>query len=484
MGWGMRATLAAALCATVAGPSAADDGPPDTPAAPGRPEENPAFLAEVATTFAPFVPKLEALGQWCETSTLLAQRARVAEALVLLSPENEHGRAWLRWKRQKDGSWRQASTKPFFDEKTELLPEWQKRRAEVADPLRDSLSPLLERKEDWRTAGPRDRILRALIAMRPDDADLRAANGEVLVSGKWLLSESSQSAAGRKRIAAAAAEADREALKASKDFLRPPSPFASSAGTQDFTLYATLPEADATALAARVVAARLLVERVLDVRVHHYPRLVIRVFASHPEAMRYLDTRTDVREDRRAFAKRCLTSWFSGSEFFVSADDPASRLDECVRQVLATLGGDVVELTKAPAWIGEGFGMYLTQALVGTRLTPFVKPSEYSDTSLAKELSDPKSDWVAAIRKQVIEKGVAPNLPILASLPLNSMTKDDTLMSYALAAYFLEGRPSDSLALLRDLKDKRSFHRALAECCNVDAAGLETRFVRWLRETK
>jgi hypothetical protein len=67
---------------------------------------------------------------------------------------------------------------------------------------------------------------------------------------------------------------------------------------------------------------------------------------------------------------------------------------------------------------------------------------------------------------------------------MNAMTKDDGLMAYALASYFVEGRPSDLAALLTGLSqaEKGAFHRVLAETCGVDVTALQARFVRWLHE--
>lgn len=61
--------------------------------------------------------------------------------------------------------------------------------------------------------------------------------------------------------------------------------------------------------------------------------------------------------------------------------------------------------------------------------------------------------------------------------------KDDGLLAYALAAYFLEGRPKDLEALLSALDASRTNqHEALAEVLGIDARVLQYRFVRWLRE--
>jgi hypothetical protein len=470
----------AALAATPAA-RAGDDAAASAPAS--RPEENAAFNAEAQAASAPFLPELEKLGQWCNDSALMLRRSYVAETLIGLNPEHELGRKWLRYKRDSDGTWLITSAKPFFDEKPALLPEWENRRVPLAARMHDALEPLIAQRSDWRTAGTRARLLRALVAIDPDDEDLRERAGEVRAGKKWVLKESAAVVDRRRKILDAAFSARADALKAVKDLTSSPSPLGISLGTPEFKVMSALPADDVRQVAIRVVAARSLYERVLGTHVSYQPGLTVSLFGSREAAMRYVDARRDVTEERRRFAKDRTTYWLTGTEFVVSATEFDHRIDECARQVFSSLVGAERELWGAPAWMGEGVGMYLTYVLIGTRLTPFVTASKYADDSIHKELADPKCDWVQAVRKKVADRPVPLGLRILTSLPLNSMTEDDTLIAYALAAYFIEGRPADLVSILRDLKTGANFHQALANTCAVDADALEVRFVRWLRET-
>ena len=472
------AALAAALCLGTTAARSGDE-PMDDAAA------ESSLAAEAQKAFGDVRPKLEALAQWCEEQKLFIERSTVAESILGLDPENAKARAWLKWKRQKDGTWKQTTSKQAFDDNPGALPEWKKRHDELDASLRKALQPFLDRKDLWNSAGTRDRVLRTLVAFDPDDAALRDANGETLVAGKWLLKESAAAAAGRKRILSLALDADIEALKRAKTLTAGIDPeFTACIVTPDFTLKSRLPVVDSQEIAARVIAARTLFERVLETRTRFHGGFTIYVFATSDEAARWADTRTDLPEERRKDAHRFTTLWLNTTEVVLAKDNHDERIDACVRQVLSALEGDAEQLMAAPGWMGEGFGMYLTHALVGTRLTAFVQPTKYADDTLTRDLSDAKSDWVNAVRRMVVEKSVAPNLPVLTGLPINSMGKDDGLMAYALSAYFLEGRPKDALAILSALKEGCKLHEALARTCGVDAEGLEVRFVRWLRETK
>ena len=478
------AVVALAACVLAARPGArADDGA--AAAAPALPSaENAAFKAEVDAATAPFIPELEKLGEWCNNTTLIQRRSFVAETMILLSPDNQRARVWLRYKRQADGKWKRTSEKPFYDEKPEALPDWEKRRAAIADKLRAVVEPFLVRREDWRTAGVRARLLRALVAINPDDAELHARAGEVLAGKKWVLKESAATAEGRRRIRDAVAAASRESVAAAQTMKPRPSPLGACLDATEFALHSSIDPAEARDLAMRVVAARSLYDAVLGVRTNYRSGLAIGVFPNGDAAISYVKQRRDLSEDVQKTAQRCTTYWLTGREVIVCSSTAEYRMDQCVRQILSTQVGTTQQIIDAPGWIGEGVGMYLTWTLVGTRLTPFVLQSEYSDAGIRKELADPKCDWVQAVRKLVLEQSSTPGLKLLTSLPLNSMTADDTLMAYALGAYFLESRPGDMRTILEALKSKQSFHQALAEVCDVDADELEARFVRWLRETK
>jgi len=443
------------------------------------------MASEVARIQEPFVPKLEALGQWCDASKLFIERAHVAETLLSIDPDHEQARAWLRYARQKDRSWKLTSTRPFFDEKKDLVPEFDKRHADVARPLREALEPLLDETDEWHTAGVRDHLLRTLVALFPDDADLRERNGERLADGKWILKASADAAAGRRAIGDLAAEAGRDGAKQGPAVPQKQSDVAVCLSSPDFELRSRVSLAETQELASQIIAARQLAAGVLDRGVRFAPHFVVHLFGSFAEAQRYGESRTDVAAGRRAWMRGHDAFWPQDEELVIGADAHDSRIDVCVREIISTLRTrDGFELNSAPGWMSEGVGMYLTYALVGTRLTAFVQPTQYADTGVSRDLAQPGADWVQAVRRLVVDKGAAPNLRVLTGLPLNSMTRDDGLMAYALAAYFLEGCPDDFRRMYARLGKQASFHQCLAETFNLDVDALELRFVRWLRETK
>ncbi len=463
-----RLVAAAALCLLAAG-SRADDDP------------SVALAAEVSKAAAPFHEKLVALGEWCGASTLMLERSRVADALVLFDADDEHGRTWLRFKRGKDGAWARTSTRPFFDEKSELLPEWDKRRAEVAVPLRAAIEPFLGRGDDWRTAGVRDRVRRALVDLFPDDAALHDAAGETLVAGKWLLKESAATAAGRKHVADAV-RAARESTTSLAPAWTVEQRWTSTVSLDEATVHANMSKPEALEVAQRIVQARTLLGAAFDTSPQKRKSLQVWALASPAENGDFLRSRTDVPDERKKLFGRSRGYWLLLDDLVLAHADQPHRVDSAVRHVLQYTYSGIGWLCDAPPCVSEGVGTYLTYALLGTRLTVFVDASRYVDESAAREMADPASDWTALARRMT-ERGFEPRLKVLFGLPLDSMTKDDGLMAYALAAYFLEGRPTDLKEILARESRRSGFMQGVADVCRTDVDGLEARFVRWLRET-
>jgi hypothetical protein len=408
----------------------------------------------------------------------------VAEALLLVDAENERARAWLRYVRQKDRTWKQSSMRPFFDEKKELLPEWTKRRDAALDPMRAELEPFLEQRDDWRTVGVRDRVLRTLAALWADDADLHDRNGETSIDGKWLLKETVGVAVRRRRLLDVSSAALKAAVKDAAAYPMSVAEYGTRVTAPEFELRSHVPPAEALELASRITAARVVADEFLAPRIRFRTGFVVHLFSSIEYGRRYLASRTDVTAERRRISEGDSTYWPTDVELVVCDDTRDARLDSCVRQLIATMPrADNYWLFWTPGFLSEGVGTYLTWALLGTRLTVFTKSTNYAGEA-NRELADAGADWVNVVRKLVLEKGVAPNLKVLTGTPLNAMTKEDAVMSYALAAYFLEGRPDDFRRLYATMTRKCGFPQSLSETFGVDAEGLELRFVRWLRESK
>jgi hypothetical protein len=472
----IRAALLATFAATAAGPASADDSEAEKVAAEENAEEE-ALPAELAKAFEESRAKIEALGIWAVGFDLDLTKSRVAETLLLFDRDHEKAREWLGSKRQKNGAWKPGPCRTLVDQRPEKLPEWTKRRDDTLGAFRDRLAALLEKCVTWRSAGPRDRAVRALAALWPEEPRWREAHGEIQVAGEWVLVESAATAKNRQAIVAAVAKSKAEAAAVPH------------AVTGERTVSAgglvvggTLEPAAATVVLDAVLAAEAAFPRIvgLPAKLPSDKRLVL--LRDSTENADYVARLEDVDAARRERLAEMGAYWHE-HECVVALPEEAERVDAAVRMFLDKLEGPFVKLVRAPACLSEGIGTYLTFRLVGTRLTAFnLAEKNYADDGVRRETAKVDSDWTLVARK-LVDKGYALDLPVLLGLPLNSMSKDDGLVAYAFAAYLLEGRPADAAALLKALADKeRGLSRAVAETLHVDEVGLQDRFVRWLRE--
>jgi len=462
--------------------------PPDAPRSPAQ--INAAFVADARKAFEPLRPKLEALGEWCGASSLFLQRARIAETLLAFDPEHERARLWLRFKKQKDGTWQQTSARPFSDDNPDAMPECKTRRAEVEGALRDALLPMVD-TVSWETAGGRTWLLHGLLAMNPDDAELHDKAGETLVAKRWILKESAATVEGRRSLR----EAARKAVKSTEHaaIAHPVDPGWTTTSKLDLvTVRTNQPQTSADEIAVRSSQAVSLLRLVLgedfqppkdlQIVVLAGPAAEFSQFLANRAARSAADRDELTRQGGVEYIAKQGGSWVAVNEYVCSMYTQPDRVDSIVREVLNAMDAPCGRIVDAPPWLFEGAGMYLTYALLGTRLTTLHDKSAYSNQEVQRALAS-EPDWTAALRAMVA-KGFDPKIPAVLTAPLNSLTREDTLVSYVLAAYLLEGCGSDLRRILERMHAGVSVHQAVAEVCGVDSPGLQERFVRWLRETK
>ena len=132
-------------------------------------------------------------------------------------------------------------------------------------------------------------------------------------------------------------------------------------------------------------------------------------------------------------------------------------------------------------------GVYLTRELVGTRLTWYVKPSEYlveeDDNALRARMLDTRSNWMNEALK-VLESEERPNLALLLGRDVNQLTTEDLLYSYVLCAYLLEAEGDRFPRILTKIGEGSPSVEVLEEVLELSLPKLEERVIRWLKERR
>jgi hypothetical protein len=176
--------------------------------------------------------------------------------------------------------------------------------------------------------------------------------------------------------------------------------------------------------------------------------------------------------------------------------DEARRLDGITRHTFGTLFQREFKLSVDAAWAWEGFGLYLTREMIGTRLTWYIVPIEdgQSGTKKAKgpdwmkKLLTPGTNWMNEGYRLVRDGDVA-SMAATLGRPLNRMTPQDLFQSYVVAAYLLEGQHERLPKLLRALGGEKSVMaqkapQALGTALSMDLAEFHARVERWLGERR
>ena len=166
--------------------------------------------------------------------------------------------------------------------------------------------------------------------------------------------------------------------------------------------------------------------------------------------------------------------------------DPARLLDCGVRHSIAHLLFRAFNLNTDKAWIFEGFGLYLTRETCGTRLTWFSSGSGSANegkNSVRGKLMAKDANWMNAAL-QVLAKENPPDLGKVLQADLAKLSVDEVLVSYALAAYLIEGRSSSVPAVLKSVGEGTASAEALQSALGMSVPELQARLTQWLKERK
>lgn len=165
--------------------------------------------------------------------------------------------------------------------------------------------------------------------------------------------------------------------------------------------------------------------------------------------------------------------------------DAEKRNDGMVRFTLDWLLRAHGVTTESHAWLHEGLGLYLTDALVGTHLTWFVQPSKgpaavaLDNKALRDRMDDYGADWLALAR-EVFAPDRRFDLEELLHLLPNEMEPADYLRVTALAAYLVEVRREVLGPLLTRVGAGEDPRLVLEESLGFPFGELRARLATWL----
>ena len=468
-------------------------GVPPTPSVEAAPGPAPDLESERQEAVAVLIASLDELVDWSTKNKLFAERDKTFEQILEFDPDNSRAHRGLGHSRLRDGTWvPKEGRRESKNYNPSALADLPAERRRLTQDFRDRMLGILEHYE--RELGPaqREEIYEQVLTVRPDDEDIRRTLGEVLLDGSWVLGESATAKQRRADLRAAVQDSlasvgkpqellpsgtDSDLGVAWKALLRTDNARVLSTGEAD----------EALRVLQAAEAAHGLFNVAFGVVAPQPEDYTIYVLVHEKEELAFLSAHPAVDEEGKAFYLSLQGCGLPGlaDGVFWSADAEA-RLDGATRHTISLLLGTCFGLTTDHGWAYEGFGLYLTREIVGTRLTWYVQPGsdpgDYQKNLRAKLLSS-NTNWMNEAF-EILGSERRPDLATVLGRDLNEMKVEDLLFSYVLAAYLIEGRPDQVGPLLKRIGAGADPGMAIRQVLGLELDQLTARVQRWLSERR
>jgi hypothetical protein len=432
------------------------------------------------------LPRLRAFAAWCGEQELGLERDRAFEGILALAPDDVAARRALRYVRGPDGTW----TRPAPPKR---LPTDPARAAEVASRRETAVASYRVSTLAFIDATgvglpPRERALEELVAVDPDCARARELRREVKVDGRWLLEESVAQPVRLKELVAAALTdlpaPARDEPTSAECMLSPHCVEAREASGVRVIVGRGVPEG--ATVAKNAEAARRLLTEAFGVPVQ-LDRLRIFLFSSPEDAFAVIDRHPSISKADRAWARSLSSLWVGGTDdALVWSRDLERRVEWGLRQAFSFGLRRHLGIDGRRGWAWEGLTQWASQALIGKHACYFVRRTRYSAADGAADdlhatLFGTSANWMTEARK--LEAGNRwPDLRVMLGRPVDALTPEEVLQSYALSRLLVEGRAGSPAATLRAVSRGDAPDVWVGAHLGMTVDALDRRLRRFLRE--
>lgn len=437
--------------------------------------------------------ELDDFAEWANGRKLYVARNDAFAVMLKLDDENERAYKGLKYKRNKSGGWDPPSKPPKVKNYGKKdLEEMEQRWDAIADAHRARVMEVFEAEGLGPHHGKGARLLESCLWLDETDEAVRALRLEVLVDGEWVLQETARGKVRRGELrdlreqALGMASAQVESAEVSADEASLGVSFRALATPAVRVLGATDPEELQQAAVANHAVGDFF-RSVFDRKTTHWNEMTIFLMSSERDRDTFLNSYPGMTPEEREFRRGLIAAGFPKSPDVAAWDgERLRRLDAVTRHTMGSFFIQAFDISTGRGWVWEGFGMYLTRALIGTRLTWYITGPATADPAsqkLRSLLMGSKANWMNEAYK-MIEKGEAPPLAATLSKGVDTMEVTDTLLSYALAAYLLEGWPDKVGPLLEAVGRTQRPEEAFQEVLGMDLESVEARLARWIGERR
>ena len=437
------------------------------------------------------IKRLERHASWCRGRKVFGEYAKTLRLILEVDPQNKTALKGLGYKK-RGGEWLPPKVEKTFNNRNE------KALAEVPERLEQAIRPLVDCKERWVREGELNKDDRCLaladiLRVDPSNAFVAKAGVDVRAAAAQVLPET------------VVAKDRREALKALvvEGFKNAPESFEGELLDADEALgvewlgvvespsmrvvYATTFE-EADRLLHALHATESLFRELFPKRRGLPMGLTVYLMETETQKALFLENHPRVTDKNRDYLAQLGGSGIQGSnDFAFWSGDEQRRADGIVRIALGWMFIGGFGFSVETGWAYEGLGLYLTRALVRTRLNwtaqadPSVTPTE--DFKLRTRLLLAETNWMEEARL-MWTAGRAPDLEELLRKNVNELSTEDILASYVLAAYLLEGQPEKADHFLRLSGTKMPIKEQIERAFGWDPETLCERAGRWLSERR
>lgn len=430
------------------------------------------------------------LGAWCVKKHLFLARDELATVILVIEPDHEKARGWLKYRRARDGTWsRKEPHKAPKNRKPKNLPEFTAKRDAILEGLKPRVVAAI------RDASPKlshqqrlDAVAHWRAILGEYDALLEQA-GLVQHEGRWRSTDTVRSLKRRKAIQAAAQNA-LAALPAIQDRTLPEAakaiqiPWKGGRGTKRIAAFGTVSSSLLDSSVRMVLATEDLMEAQLGgtFEVRDYFAWYLLGSKDHYRAI--IDAHPGVSGDRTLL--RDLTGAYVGHgqyvKFMETQGGAMDALISVTTKHLLALRYAEGRSNWMPGWVADGFALYNMTWLTGHHLSFTVDFGRYGQDPLFKSLFKSSTDWFAEARKLMLSKDPA-TLRLALGLKIGRLKPRDFLAAYAFVAWLHEARsPEEVDTLLRSLAGGHDVDKAFQASLKMTVEDAEARLIQWLRE--
>jgi len=448
-------TVPLLLAAAAAAPSHAPLG-----AALGAPETAPTSTVLQASEFVRLkgvaakdqLAGLEELVEFCHSNKAYQERDKAYAAILVLDPEHEEARKWLRYKKdRRTGKWVQRGYRePKASKDEEIIEQAREKRLDIDAVYVDTVMDLVEEFEEALGPQKTKAEYAELMELAPDNERVREANG-------YLPIEIGGERVWKKKVVVEALKA-RDEINEQLDGYREEVPEYEEAEISDVEDALDIDwEVALRTDRFRVlgVASTSEVEDMLGF-LHAQWDLLPDLMVEKPRLPRdftfytldgesakeaFIDNHPGLEgQDPDEIASLASTWLATGDGVTAWASEDISRIDVACKQLTNYYMQRSFGVGSDHGWILEGFSMYVNMQVCETRLSYLVVKTEYVDKrerDAADRFQDADADWIDLAAEILADAPPTRLVDTLGKNP-NDLSPTDYVLSYALASYLIE----------------------------------------------